>query len=82
MPQGTQTHELQLLSLCSTAHEPQEKPSQWEARMPQLKNSPHSLQLEKACVQQQRPSTATNKQMNNKKYRPEDSKTSWGFSMS
>ena len=35
----------------------QEKPLQWEAHILQLKNSPCSPQLEKACMQQQRPST-------------------------
>ena len=30
-------------------------PPQWEARAPQLESSPHSLQQEKACEQQQRP---------------------------
>ena len=29
--------------------------------MPQLESSPHSLQVEKACVQQQGPSTAKEK---------------------
>ena len=36
----------------------QEKPPQWETRTPQLESRPHSLQLEKACVQQPRPSAA------------------------
>ena len=35
-----------------------EKPPQWEAHAPQLESSPHSLQLEKPCVQQQRPRVA------------------------
>ena len=39
----------------------QEKPPQWEACGLQLESSPHSLQLEKAYMQQRRPSTATNK---------------------
>ena len=39
----------------------QEKPSQGEAHALQLESSPHSPQLEKACKQQQRPSTAKNK---------------------
>ena len=34
-----------------------EKPWQWEGCPAQLKNSPSSLQLEKACVQQWRPSS-------------------------
>ena len=38
----------------------QEKPPQWEARAPQLERRPCSPQLEKACVHQQRPSTAEN----------------------
>ena len=61
----------QLLSLCSRAYKPplwkptcprarvpQEKPLQWEACRPQLQSSPCLLQLEKAHVQQWRPSTA------------------------
>ena len=36
----------------------QEKPPQWEASTPQPERSPCSLQLQKACVQQQRPSEA------------------------
>ena len=39
----------------------QEKPPQWKAHAPQLERSFHSQQLEKACVQQQRPSKAKNK---------------------
>ena len=35
-----------------------EKALQWEARTPQLERRPRALQLEKNCVQQQRPSTA------------------------
>ena len=38
-----------------------EKSLQWEACVPQRKSSPLSLQLEKACEQQQRPSTTRNK---------------------
>ena len=38
----------------------QEKPPQSEARTPQPESSPRSTQLEKACVQPQRPSTAKN----------------------
>ena len=57
------------LSPCATPREactprvraPQkEKALQWEARTPQLERRPHTLQLEKNCVQQQRPSTAEN----------------------
>ena len=33
----------------------QEKPSQQESRVPQLKSSPHPLQLEKARAQQEDP---------------------------
>ena len=36
----------------------QEKSPQWEAHAPELESSPHLVQLEKACMQQQRPSTA------------------------
>ena len=39
----------------------QEQPLQWEARAPQLENSPSLPQLEKACTQQWRPRTANNK---------------------
>ena len=43
-------------ALLATAHaRQQDSPAQWEARGLQLKSSPCSLQLEKACVQQQRP---------------------------
>ena len=38
-----------------------EKPQQWEARAPQPESSPSSPQLEKACVEQWRLSTAKNK---------------------
>ena len=64
------TRALQLLSLCATTTEarmpraraPQhEKPLQWEAHAPQWGVAPHSLQLEKAHVHQQRPSAAKNK---------------------
>ena len=55
-------HVLQLLKPeYLRARAPQGKPPQWEARTPQVESSPHSLQLEKACVQQQRPTTAKNK---------------------
>ena len=43
----------------------QEKPPQWEAQAPQLESSPYSLQLEKAHVQQGRPSKP--KQINKRK---------------
>ena len=44
---------------CPTAWAPQqEKPLIWEAHAPQLESDPCSLQLEKARVQWQRPSTA------------------------
>ena len=36
----------------------QEKPLQWQTRTPQLESRPHSLQPEKARVQQPRPSAA------------------------
>ena len=39
----------------------QEKPLQWEARVPQRRVAPRSLQLEKAHAQQRRPNTAKNK---------------------
>ena len=42
------------------AHAPQEKTSQWEAWALQLESSPHTSQLEKACVQHQRPSAMKN----------------------
>ena len=41
----------------------QEKPSQWEAHAPQLGNSPHSPQLEKAHSQQRRPRAANDKKI-------------------
>ena len=44
---------------CSRACAPQqEKLLQWEAHALQLDNSPYLPQLQKACVQQQRPSAA------------------------
>ena len=43
---------------------PQEKPPQWAAQEPQPESSPHLQQLEKAQVQQQRPSTVKDKQTN------------------
>ena len=43
---------------------PQEKPSQWEDHALQLESSPRLPQLEKAHVQQWRPSTAKNKYIN------------------
>ena len=60
-------HIQQLLSPRATAAEvcmprayalQQEKPPQWEAHALQLESCPHSLQLEKACAKQQKPSTA------------------------
>ena len=49
-------------SLCTTTPEaPQEKSLQWEAYTLQLETNPCSLQVEKACTQQQRPSTDKNK---------------------
>ena len=59
MPHGNQTSASQLLKSVL----PQEKPPHWEAHARQLENSPHSLQLERACTQQWRPSTAKNKQI-------------------
>ena len=38
----------------------EEKPPQWEARAMQLESSPCSLQLQKVCTQQQKPSVAKN----------------------
>ena len=57
-------HMLRLLKpLCPGAHALQhEEPPQWEARVPQLKSGPSSLQLEKAWAQQRRPSAEQNKQ--------------------
>ena len=44
------------------AHAPQqEKPPQWEARAPQQRVAPARHNLEKACVQQQRPDAIKNK---------------------
>ena len=63
-------HALRQLSPCVPAAEPahfracapqQEKPSQWETHAAQLESRPCSLQLEKACVQQQGPSAVINK---------------------
>ena len=65
---------LEPMSSSYWAHEPQrlrsvhprafvlqrEKPPQWEAHSWQLESSPHSPQLEKKNVQQQRPSTVKN----------------------
>ena len=41
----------------------QEEPPQCEAHTPQLESSPHSLQLEKALTQKQRPSTVKIKRL-------------------
>ena len=75
---GSQTHlpqQLRLLwSTCVTFIEPRhcnfqsqcsakEKPLQRETQTPQLESSPCSPQLEKAYPEQQRPSTAKNKQI-------------------
>ena len=47
---------------CSRARAPQqEKPLQVRRRRPATKSGPHSLQKEKDCTQQQRPSTIKNK---------------------
>ena len=64
------------LSLCTTATWvctlgrscalQQSKPQQQEAHTPQLESNPCSLQLEKACVQQQRPNRAKKNNNNNK----------------
>ena len=52
MPQSSSAYALDLLSLHSLAHAPQqEKPPQWEAQAPQLESSPCSLKLKKAHVQ-------------------------------
>ena len=62
MPWGNEAREPQLLSLSSIAWElQQEKPLQWEACALQLESSPHLLKLEKASMQQQRPSIAKSK---------------------
>ena len=45
----------------------QEKSLQREARMPQLENSPHWLQLEQAQAQQWRPSAVKNREIKIKK---------------
>ena len=66
----------ELLSPCTTALKPthprahalrQEKPLQWEPHALQLESNPRFPQLEKAYMQQQRPSTARNKLRNNNK---------------
>ena len=57
-------HALEQLITCVTTLEPvfrNEKSRQREAHASQLDNRPQILQLEKARVQQQRPSTAKNK---------------------
>ena len=53
--------------LWSTCAPQQEKPRPWKVCRPQLEGRPRSLQLEKAWVQQWRPSTANNKSMSKKK---------------
>ena len=47
----------------------QEKPLKREAWTPQLESSPYSLQLEKACAQQWRPSTAKKRRSKGRWYR-------------
>ena len=42
----------------------QEKPLQWEVHVQQVESSPCWSQLEKAHVQQQRPSVVKNKEIN------------------
>ena len=72
------THALEPMSRNYQAHMPllkpahpracalqQEKPPQWEACAPKLETSPGLSQLEKGCVQQQRPSVA---KKNSKKF--------------
>ena len=54
--QRTTTSEARVPGACA----PQEEPQQWEAWQ-QLERSPHSQQLEKARIQQWRPSTNKNK---------------------
>ena len=49
----------------------QEKPLQWEAWALQLESSPYSPQVEKAHMQQLRPSTAKNKLKKKKQNRME-----------
>ena len=51
----------QLTSCATTTELQQEKPPQWAALTSQLEGSPRSPHLEKAHVQQQRPSAAENK---------------------
>ena len=74
---GRIPHAAEQLSPCATTAEPEggdcwayrlqtpacdrEMPPQWEACIPQQKSSPRSLQSEKACEQQKRPSTTKNK---------------------
>ena len=67
---GKIPHATGQLSSCTTSTEPRacapqrEKPAQWDALVLPLESNPCSLQLEKACAQQRRPSTAKNKQIN------------------
>ena len=58
-PAHSRVHEPQWMSPCDTTMQ-QEKPPQWEARAPKLERSRHSLQLEKALMQQQRLRAAKN----------------------
>ena len=66
-PTASKSQRLSPHATTTEAHAPracalqQEKPPQCEACAPQLESSPHSLQLEKARMQQRRPSTAQNK---------------------
>ena len=63
------THAKRQLSACATTAESahlrahalqKENPLQWEVHAPQLKNSPHSPQMERAHVQQRKPSAVKN----------------------
>lgn len=75
------THVLQLLSLSSRAQEPQllspsaqhpcsttRKATTMGSLHTTTKSSPHSLQLEKACVQQRRPKAAKSQQANKQNF--------------
>ena len=54
-------HSSELMKRMSSHALQHEEPPQWEAFRPQLESRPHSLQLEKARMQQWGPSTAKNK---------------------
>ena len=75
MPRGNCACRTQVLSPSPRAHAPQEKPLQWEAHAPQLESSLCSSQLEKACVQPQRPRAAKNKSINRLKLFPFSKRT-------